>query len=91
MILCKVTGTLVSTQKKPSLKEYKMLIVQPIDLDGKPIGRDMIAIDQVDAGVGDKVLMMQEGNGARQVLGREDVPVNSVVVAVVDDLSVDLK
>lgn len=91
MILCKVTGTLVSTQKNPSLKEYKLLIVQPIDLEGKPTGRDVIAIDQVDAGVGDTVLMMVEGNSARQVLGREDVPVHSVVVAVVDDLSVDLK
>ncbi len=91
MILCKVTGTLVSTQKSPALKEYKLLIVQPIDLDGKPIGRDVIAIDQVDAGVGDRVLMIQEGAGAQQMLKRKDVPVHSVVVAVVDDMSVDLK
>lgn len=91
MILCKVTGTLVSTQKNPNLKEYKLLIVQPIDLDGKPIGRDVIAIDQVDAGVGDTVLMIQEGAGAQQMLKRKDVPVHSVIVAVVDDLSVDLK
>ncbi len=91
MILCKVTGTLVSTQKSPALKEYKLLIVQPIDLDGKPIGRDVIAIDQVDAGVGDRVLMIQEGAGAQQMLKHKDVPVHSVVVAVVDDMSVDLK
>lgn len=91
MILCKVIGTLVSTQKNPNLREYKLLIVQPIDLDGKPIGRDVIAIDQVDAGVGDRVLMIQEGAGAQQMLKRKDVPVHSVVVAVVDDLSVELK
>lgn len=91
MILCKVTGTLVSTQKNPALQEYKLLIVQPIDLDGKPIGRDVIAIDQVDAGVGDRVLMIQEGAGAQQMLKRKDAPVHSVIVAVVDDLSVDLK
>jgi microcompartment protein CcmK/EutM len=91
MILCKVTGTLVSTQKNPNLKEYKLLIVQPIDLEGKPIGRDVIAIDQVDAGVGDTVLMIQEGAGAQQMLKRKDVPVHSVIVAVVDDLSVELK
>jgi microcompartment protein CcmK/EutM len=91
MILCKVTGTLVSTQKNPTLKEYKLLIVQPIDLEGKPIGRDVIAIDQVDAGVGDRVLMIQEGASAQQMLKRKDAPVHSVVVAVVDDLSVDLK
>jgi len=90
MTLCKVTGTLVSTQKNQNLREYKLLIVQPIDLEGKPIGRDVIAIDQVDAGVGDTVLMIQEGNSAQQVLGRGDVPVHSVVVAVVDDLSVEL-
>ncbi len=91
MILCKVTGTLVSTQKNANLREYKLLIVQPIDLDGKPIGRDVIAIDQVDAGVGDTVLMIQEGSGAQQMLKRKDVPVHSIIVAVVDDLSVDLK
>ncbi len=90
MTLCKVTGTLVATQKTASLREYKLLIVQPIDLDGKSIGRDVIAIDQVDAGVGDRVLIIQEGSGAQQMLKRKDVPVHSVVVAVVDDLSVEI-
>ncbi len=91
MTLCKVTGTIVSTQKNPTLKEYKLLIVQPIDLDGKPIGRDMLAIDDVDAGVGDTVLTLQEGAGAQQILGRKDVPVHTIVVAVVDGMSVELK
>lgn len=90
MTLCKVTGTLVSTQKNKNLREYKLLIVQPIDLDGKPIGRDVIAIDQVDAGVGDTVLIIQEGAGAQQMLRRTDVPVHSVVVAVVDGMSVEI-
>jgi microcompartment protein CcmK/EutM len=90
MTLCKVIGTLVSTQKNQNLREYKLLIVQPIDLDGKPNGRDVIAIDQVDAGVGDTVLMIQEGSGAQQILKRTDVPVHSVVVAVVDGLSVEI-
>lgn len=88
MILCKVTGTIVSTQKNPNLKEYKLLIVQPIDLDGKPIGRDMLAIDRVDAGVGDIVLTLQEGASAQQILGRKDVPVHTIVVAVVDGIDV---
>jgi carbon dioxide concentrating mechanism protein CcmL len=91
MTLCKVTGTIVSTQKNPSLKEYKLLIVQPIDLNGKLIGRDMLAIDQVDAGVGDTVLVMQEGAGAQQILNRKDVPVHTIIVAVVDGLSVEIK
>ncbi|HXG37882.1 MAG TPA: EutN/CcmL family microcompartment protein [Bacteroidota bacterium] len=90
MILSKVTGTIVSTQKNETLKDYKLLIVQPIDLDGKPIGRDMLAIDQVDAGVGDTVLCIQEGASAQQILKRKDVPVHTVIVAVVDGLSVEL-
>ena len=90
MILCTVSGTIVSTQKNPALKDQKLLIVQPIDLDGKPIGRDILAIDQVDAGVGDRVLIIQEGAGAQQILKRKDVPVHSVVVAVVDDMSVEV-
>ena len=89
MILCKVTGTIVSTQKNRNLQGYKLLIVQPIDLDGKSIGRDMLAIDQVDAGVGDTVLCLQEGAGAQQVLKRKDVPVHTIVVAVVDGISVE--
>jgi ethanolamine utilization protein EutN len=88
MILSKVIGTLVATQKNQSLREYKLLITQPIDLNGTFIGRDVIAIDHVDAGVGDTVLVMQEGTGARQILKREDIPVHSVVVAVVDGMDI---
>ncbi|MCI0706874.1 MAG: EutN/CcmL family microcompartment protein [Ignavibacteriae bacterium] len=91
MTLSKVTGTIVATQKNESLKGYKVLIVQPIDLDGKPIGRDMLAIDHVDAGVGDTVLVVQEGAAAQQLLKRKDVPVHTIIVAVVDGLSVDIK
>ena len=89
MILCKVTGTIVSTQKNETLNEYKLLIVQPIDLDGMALGRDMLAIDRVDAGVGDTVLVIQEGSGAQQILQRKDVPVHTIIVAVVDGLNVE--
>jgi len=89
--LGKVIGTIVATQKKEALRDKKILIVQPIDLDGSFIGRDILAIDSVDAGVGDTVLMIHEGAGAQQVLGRKDVPVHTVIVAVVDGLSVDVK
>jgi ethanolamine utilization protein EutN len=88
MLLCKVTGTLVATQKNPTLKDRKHLIVQPVDLDGKFIGRDLIALDTVGAGVGDLVLINQEGQGARQILKDPKVPVHSVVVAVVDGFEV---
>ncbi|MBI3586803.1 MAG: EutN/CcmL family microcompartment protein [Ignavibacteriales bacterium] len=89
MILCKVTGTIVSTQKNENLNVYKLLIVQPIDLNGKYLGRDILAIDQVDAGVGDTVLVIQEGAGAQQILKRKDVPVHTIIVAVVDGISVE--
>lgn len=86
MILCKVTGTIVATQKKEQLRDKKILIVQPITLDGQHLGRDLLALDTVDAGVGDTVLVVQEGQSAAQVLKSTDVPVHSVIVAVVDGL-----
>lgn len=97
MILCKVIGTLVSTQKNEHLRAHKILIVQPVDLDGKSIptmpdgrqaSRDILAIDSVDAGVGDTVLVVQEGQSAQQVLKNKKIPVHSVIVAVVDGFEV---
>jgi len=84
MTLCKVTGTLVATQKNQHLKDKKLLIVQPVDLEGNAIGKDLIALDSVDAGVGDTVLVIQEGQGAAQVFRNKEIPVHSVIVAVVD-------
>jgi microcompartment protein CcmK/EutM len=88
MTLCKVAGTIVSTQKKEQLRDQKILIVQPVSLTGEPLGRDFLALDVVDAGVGDMVLVVQEGQAAAQLLRRKDVPVHSIIVAVVDDLDV---
>jgi microcompartment protein CcmK/EutM len=86
MILCRVTGTIVATQKSAALREQKILIVQPVDLDGSPIGRDILALDTLDAGTGDTVLVVQEGQAAAQMLQRKDVPVHCIVVAVVDGI-----
>ncbi len=88
MLLCKVTGTIVATQKHHTLKDKKILTVQPIDLDDKSIGRDLLAIDTVDAGIGDTVLVVQEGQAAAQLLKSKEIPVHSVVVAVVDGFDV---
>jgi microcompartment protein CcmK/EutM len=88
MTLCKIIGTLVATQKNEHLREHKILIAQPIDLEGKFIGRDILALDSVDAGVGDTVLVVQEGQGAAQILKNKKIPVHSVIVAVVDGLEV---
>jgi microcompartment protein CcmK/EutM len=90
MVLAKVTGTIVATQKNEQFRDRKLLIVQPIDLEGEFIGRDLLAIDSVDAGVGDTVLVLQEGQGAAQVTGNKRMPVHSVIVAVVDGLDVSL-
>lgn len=86
MILCRVSGSVVSTQKNPTLLEHKLLIVQPIDTAGNHIGKDIIAVDTADAGIGDTVLIIQEGAGAQQLLKRKDIPVHTVIVAVVDGI-----
>lgn len=88
MILCTVTGSVVATQKKESLRGQKLMIVQPVTLDGAPTGRDCIALDTVDAGIGDTVLVVQEGQAAAQLLGRTDAPVHTVIVAVVDGMDI---
>ena len=88
MILCKAIGTVVAPQKNEALRGHKLLIVQPVDLQGEFIGRDLIAVDHADAGVGDTVLVLQEGTGARQILKQEDIPVHSVVIAVVDGMDI---
>jgi microcompartment protein CcmK/EutM len=84
VILARVTGSVTSTDKDPELAAYKLLVVQPLDLDDAPDGDELIAVDRVDAGVGDKVLIVKEGNAARQITGRERVPLQAVVVGVVD-------
>ena len=88
MTLCKVVGTLVATQKNEHLRGKTMLICQPIGLDGAFIGRDLVALDTVSAGIGDSVLVVQEGQAAAQVLKNKKLPVHSVIVAVIDGLDV---
>ena len=92
MILAKVKGNLVSTQKNSYLVGQKLLLVHPIDLKNNFIGKnDVVAIDVVDAGIGDTVLLVQEGKAVQQILGHKNAPVHSVVVAVVDSIDVDDK
>ena len=87
MILAKVKGNLVSTQKNSYLVGQKLLLVHPIDLNNNYIGiNDVVAIDVVDAGIGDTVLLVQEGKAVQQILGHKNAPVHSIVVAVVDSI-----
>lgn len=92
MIISRVVGDVVSTQKNPHFEGHKLLIVQPVELDGKtPVGTSMIALDKVDAGDGDLVLVNKEGGSARILLDDEEIPVQTVIVAVIDDLDIESK
>jgi microcompartment protein CcmK/EutM len=89
LVLAKVKGNIVSTQKNANLKGHKLLIVHPIDLENKYIGKkDVVALDFVDAGIGDTVLLVQEGKAVMQILGHRKAPVHSVIVAIVDSINV---
>ena len=87
MFLARVIGDVVATIKHPALEQRKLLLVQPLGGDGKPTGRPSIAVDSVDAGVGDHVLVADEGNSAAQVLQRPRGPIRTVVVGVVDEVT----
>ena len=90
MILARVKGNIVSTQKNSQLVGHKLLIVHPIDLENNFIGKkDVVALDFVDAGIGDTVLLVQEGKAVQQILGHRKAPVHSVIVAVVDSIDVN--
>jgi carbon dioxide concentrating mechanism protein CcmL len=92
LTLAKVKGNLVSTQKNSYLFGHKLLLVHPIDLNNNYIGKnDVVAIDVVDAGIGDTVLLVQEGKAVQQILGHKNAPVHSIVVAVVDSIDVNSK
>ena len=83
-----MVGTVVSTVKHYKMEGSKLLLVQPLDLEGKAQGRGLLTIDSVDAGVGDRVLVVLEGRAAGVALGRSSGPVDAAIVGVVD--SVDL-
>lgn len=87
MFLARVVGDVVATVKHPALEQRKLLLVQPLTGEGVPTGRPTIAVDSVDAGVGDHVLVVDEGNSAAQVLHRPRGPVRTVVVGVVDEVT----
>jgi len=98
MILCDVVGTVVMTVKHPAFDGEKLLVCQPVDEKGAPTGAVIVAVDRAQAGVGDKVLVMREGNGIRQIIGREqgksldeavkmEWPVRSMIVGIVDVVS----
>jgi microcompartment protein CcmK/EutM len=94
MTLCLVTGTVVASQKSEALRRSRLLIVHPIDAQGRRIGRkDQLALDPgLDAGPGDRVLVAKEGAVVSQLLdpeGAPPMPANVIIIAIVDDWSAE--
>jgi len=89
MMICKVTGTVTAPQKNAELVGKKLLVVQPLTLEGAKDGPALIAIDNAQAGAGDIVLVNKEGSGARLIFGNERIPVQAVVVGVIDGIALD--
>ena len=84
MLICRLVGNLVPTQKNRKLEAAKLMLVQPLDLDDNPVGATFLAIDSVSAGVGEKVLVVIEGKAAGQALGRKAAAVDAAIVGVID-------
>ncbi len=86
MKLGRVIGRVWATAKDESLEATRILLVRPLDPDGNAAGEAYLAIDSVDAGAGERVLIVDEGGSAGQVLGQDDPPIRTVIVGVVDDI-----
>ncbi len=89
MILGRVTGSVVSTIHHPVVEGRKLLLAERLDAHGKPTGGYLIAMDAIGAGKGETVLILDEGNGARQILEDDEAPVRSMVVGIVDEVMLD--
>ena len=90
MILGKVVGTVVTTISHWDYKNRRLLVVQPLVLEGESPDEDFIALDNTHAGIGDAVLVNREGNGARQALKNPDACIISVIVGIVDSVYIEV-
>jgi len=84
MFLAEVVGTVVAPVQIPVLQGKTLLLLRPITPDGRPSGKTRIGIDRAQAGVGDRVIVLDEGNSARQILGDPKAAAKTIVVGVVD-------
>ncbi len=87
MILARIVGTVVATRKDERLVSNKLLVARPIDPKGKMDGGYLVAVDTVDAGVGETVLVVS-GSSARMAAGMKDCPVDAAVVGIIDTIEV---
>ena len=88
MVLAKVVGTVVSTRKEEELSGLKLLLVKACDVDGKPNGAPVVAVDAVGAGVGE-IVLYAAGSSARQTKVTKDRPVDATIMAIVDTIDAD--
>ena len=89
MIIGKVVGTVVTTISHADFKHRRLLVVQPLSLEAEVGSDDFIALDNSHAGIGDTVLVLNEGSGARQVLENKNACVISVIVGIVDSVYIE--
>jgi len=87
LLLAKILGTVVATRKDPKLEASKLLLARPVDPGGKLEGGYLVAVDTVDAGVGETVLIVS-GSSARMAAGMKDCPVDAAIVGIVDHVEV---
>jgi ethanolamine utilization protein EutN len=90
MQIGRVVGTVVATQKNRKLEGAKLLLVQPLTLEGEPRGTTLLTIDSVGAGVGEKVLVVIEGRAAGDALGRKAAAVDAAIIGIVDSVDYQL-
>jgi ethanolamine utilization protein EutN len=88
VLLARIVGTVVATRKDPRLVSNKLLVVRPVDPRGKADGSHLVAVDTVDAGVGETVLVVS-GSSARMASGMKDCPVDAAIVGIVDTVTVN--
>lgn len=86
MLLGRVIGNVVSTVKTGHHEGHRLLLVRPEEPDGTPRDRSFIALDLVDAGVGDWVLLLREGSSVRDLVGKTLAPVHAAIVGIVDEV-----
>ena len=89
MIIARVVGNVVATQKQASHEGKKILVIQPLDLMDQPAGDVFVALDAVDAGIGDRVLAVQEGFSAMTSVGHVESPIDAAVIGVIDLVEIE--
>jgi microcompartment protein CcmK/EutM len=87
VLIAKVVGTVVATRKDPRLVSSKLLVARSVDAAGRPEGPPLVAVDTVDAGVGETVLIVS-GSSARMAAGLKDCPVDAAIVGIVDAVEI---